>query len=61
VAIQHGWIKLWTVVDNEAMRVDRTFYIAATGELLPMGHYIGTVHDKALVWHVFEIFPEVPR
>lgn len=47
---------VWTLVDPEADTESRYFYIAATGETVPDGQYLGTVfqYDGAYVWHIFE-------
>jgi len=48
---------VWALVDPEAETETRLFYLAATGEDVPEGEYVGTVfqHGVAYVWHVFDV------
>lgn len=47
---------IWAMVDPSTETETRFFYIAATGETVPKGKYIGTFfqQDGAYVWHLFE-------
>ena len=54
------YIALWAMVESEAEKETRTFFIAGTGHPLPAGldldRHVGTVRDRdALVWHVFDV------
>jgi len=48
---------LWALVDPLADVERRLFCLAATGESLPEGEYLGTVfqYNGAYVWHVLEV------
>jgi len=59
VAMQHGLLCVWAVVEESAPQVTRTLYVRGTGH--PLGaaqakDYVGTAHDveHAFVWHVFD-------
>ena len=49
-------ICLWVLVDPEAPKVSRMFYVVGTGHPIPKLYltlYLGTVFDGPYVWHVF--------
>ena len=48
---------MWAIVDPDAPREVREFFLAGTGIELPEHElkYLGTVKDGAFVWHVFEV------
>lgn len=55
LAIQHGKLCLWAMLDPLATRVSRRFLVCATGEAIPSStSYLGTVLESVYVWHVFE-------
>lgn len=56
IAMQNGVVTLWALVNMEHMPVKRRFHIVGTGHEAPCGHYLGTVHERVFVWHVFELF-----
>lgn len=59
VAMQGSWVTLWAISDDTLPLRDRTFFLCATGQLIEgEKSYIGTAHDGALVWHIFEEFSE---
>lgn len=56
IAMQNGVATLWSLVDLETDPIDRTFRIVGTGDKMePVGNYLGTVHERVFVWHIFEI------
>lgn len=56
VAMQGSIVCLWSLVDKEADLINRTFRIVGTGqEMEPVGNYLGTVHERVFVWHIFEL------
>lgn len=57
VKTQHGRMTVWALVDPKALLVPRTFAVRATGQEFAEEYlaYIGTVHDSAFVWHIFEV------
>jgi hypothetical protein len=58
IGVQDGMLTLWSLVSDGAPGLRRRFYIAGTGQLLPSNiHYLGTVHHRVFVWHVFELIP----
>jgi hypothetical protein len=59
VGVQNDLMHLWALVDPDAPRVDKHFYVVATGE--PCDYVRGMkfcgvamMRDGALVFHVFE-------
>ena len=55
VGMQDGALHLWALVDPYRPVTRRTFRIAGTGHpVRATDPYIGTVHDRVFVWHVFE-------
>ena len=63
VAAQYDELQMWALVDPDAPREDRVFFVLGTGQNLPekisasfWDRYIGTCQlmDGALVVHVFE-------
>lgn len=56
--VQHGDVCLWAIVEPNAIKEPRKFYIVGTGHEMPerVGRYIGTVQqmDGMLIWHIFE-------
>jgi len=58
---QHDRVCVWAMVNPNAEKERRTFYIAGTGHLLPDEsdrlRHVGTfqLHGGALVFHVFEV------
>jgi hypothetical protein len=59
VGMQNEVLCLWAAVDPTSATIKRTFAIVGTGwplvrHLGNNARYIGTVHDKPFVWHVFE-------
>lgn len=60
VQMQRDNICMWCEVDPGEKEVQFTVFIYATGD--PVGtnlHYIGTVQDGDLVWHVYKIRSDV--
>lgn len=56
IEMQHGIVTLWSLVDKDSPAFDRTFRIVGTGhEMEPVGNYLGTVHERVYVWHIFEL------
>lgn len=56
VAMQHGKVTFWAVVETESEPIVRRFMIAGTGWELPAGvKYIGTAYDGPFVWHLMEL------
>lgn len=58
VGSQRNVLCLWVLVDLASTGTEtRHFYIAATGETVPKGKYLGTVfqHDEVHVGHIFEV------
>ena len=57
VGTQKEVLHIWALVDSDADTEIRHFYVAATGEPVPDGQYLGTVfqYDGAYVWHIFEV------
>lgn len=54
--IQANALTLWAEVNDSAPKVVRKFYVAMTGERLPVGRrYIATVQHDWLVVHVYEV------
>jgi len=62
--LQNGQPCLWAMVDPDAPTAPRIFLVAGTGGPIcqdPLSLlFVGSVlmHDDALVWHLFEVFPE---
>jgi len=59
VAEQFGEIAMWALVDPQAEKIKREFYVAGTGHLVPdetQGSYVGSAQlsGGVLVFHVFE-------
>ena len=57
VHMQDGTPTVWALVDPKAERVPREIAIRGTGNpaLLPdAARFLGTVLDRAYVWHVFD-------
>lgn len=59
VNIQEESLTIWAIVETESIREFRTFRVFGTGEeldekYLPSLIYIGTVHIKGYVFHIFE-------
>lgn len=58
VAMQHGHICLWGIVDTNKLQIERRFIVLGTGHpLLNDLTYVGTVLDGQFAWHVFEVTP----
>ena len=55
-AAQGGRSTLWAIVDSDARRETRHFYLAGTGEAIPFefNTYRGTCFNGPYVWHLFE-------
>lgn len=55
VQMQHDLITLWAVVDPDSEIEPREIYIRGTGH--PMlgieGRHLGSVQDRAFIWHLF--------
>jgi len=51
---------IWALVDPFAELKMRYFYIAATGQDVPDGRYVGTVFQMngSYVWHIFEVWTQ---
>lgn len=57
VAMQSGSVVPWSLVDIESDTTQRMFKLFGTGQTMePVGNYLGTVHERAFVWHIFELF-----
>jgi L-arabinose isomerase len=57
VAMQGSHITLWCLGDMKSAKVIRRFRICGTGhDTEPTGNYLGTVHERVFVWHIFELF-----
>lgn len=58
VQMQGSVPSLWALVDSEAKKEIRVFYIFGTGTSNPLLRfaldYIGTFQERFFVWHVFE-------
>lgn len=55
VELQERVMCLWAEVDPAAPRAARIFHVFGTGWDIPGNpSYIGTVHDRSFVWHVYE-------
>ncbi len=59
-------LTVWAMVDPEAPAVQRKFLVFGTGQPIEDSvanslTYVGTarVHDKQIVWHLFEVPPVV--
>lgn len=60
VGLTQDCISVWVEIDQEAPKVERTFYVFWTGQEIPplKLRHLGTVITKnGLVWHVFEEEP----
>lgn len=59
IQAQNGTPFMWSIVDPDMPRVDKSFHIAGTGHELPenIGNFVGTflVESDTLVFHVFEL------
>ncbi len=58
VGTQKNVLCIWALIDLTSTGTEtRHFYVAATGETVPKGQYLGTVfqHDGVYVWHIFEV------
>ena len=63
VAMQMGAPTIWAIVDPNADRELRNFFVVGTGlelpapggTLLTKDYYVGTVFDESYVWHIFEM------
>lgn len=59
VQMQSDALCLWAIVNPEAPIEQRDFIIAGTGDPQPFDEadlrYIGSVQQRAFVWHVFEL------
>lgn len=55
-AHKDGRPTFWAIVNQDAPKVQRHFYLAGTGEPLPMefNTHRGTCFDGPYVWHLFE-------
>lgn len=51
---QDGRACLWASVNATRPVVVRHFGVFATGEEIPTGAYVGTIHLGWTVWHIFE-------
>lgn len=57
VAMQGTNIMLWALAGDGLPERDRTFLVFGTGHVIQGDlNYIGTVHDRSFVWHIFEKF-----
>ena len=55
LAMQGTWITLWAQAVENRPPHKRTFFVFGTGHVIPGDLvYVGTVHDRQFVWHVFE-------
>lgn len=55
VGMQGGYYYLWAVVDSEAPKEHRTFFITGTGFPVEMKNpYIGSFSNGPFEWHVWE-------
>ena len=55
---QNGEVQIWAEVDDKAPLEERHFVVYGTGWEIATDRnlsYIGTVHDGAFVWHVYEV------
>jgi hypothetical protein len=56
VASQGEDFHIWALVDADLPRETRAFQWAGTGHPTPeAGEYVGTVHERGFVWHLFEV------
>ncbi len=56
--IQDELFCAWFLVDSEAEKEAREFYIHGTGhEIGPNEKYLGTFQQPPFVWHLFEVTP----
>ena len=55
VGMQDGTCFVWVEVDPDQPDINATFFSVGTGHgAVPEGCvYLGTVHDKEFVWHVY--------
>ena len=54
--MQNGAAVMWAIVNPKANLTSVKIRIFGTGEEIPSGsalRYIGTIHDRKFVWHVF--------
>lgn len=57
IAKEGRHLHLWSLVELNHKPIKRRFRIVATGQSTePTGNYLGTVHERSFVWHVFEVF-----
>lgn len=57
LAMQGAVITLWTLEGDQVPMRLRTFHVFGTGHVIRGDlSYVGTVHDRSFVWHVFEQF-----
>jgi hypothetical protein len=57
VSMQSSVLTLWSLGDLNCAKIKRRFRIVETGQSTePTGNYLGSVHERVFVWHVFEIF-----
>lgn len=56
VAMQHGDVTVWALVDDDNSRVNRRITVIGTGWDVEegSGKFVGTAFDGAFVWHVFD-------
>ena len=57
-AMQDGQPHIWVhkYVDDKPKTAMRHFYVAATGEQMPVeSQYVDTVFQGPFVWHIFEV------
>jgi hypothetical protein len=64
LALQNDQPHIWVEVDIDKEPVQRLFFVAGTGHLLPehpdyQNNYIGTYQQGAFVWHVYESVPVI--
>lgn len=59
VQMQNDAPQMWVLVDSTAPKRTRNFYLAGTGERLPLvisqAEFIGTFQTDAMVWHLFDL------
>lgn len=59
LAMQGTVITLWALSGHMLPMRKRTFLVFGTGHVIHGDlNYVGSVHDRSFVWHVFEKFEE---
>lgn len=56
VQYQDGYLRIWALVSPDNFVEQRCFKVCSTNEPIDMTdvEYVATVHDKNIVWHVFD-------